>query len=136
MGMSKHTGRHMRGIQRYRGYPIIWGHPNIQGASKCMGSYEHPLSLKKACFLCVVYVKGASKHMGGTTFLYNPELYLPSCFFFLILNILSIFFFKISLSFALCVDRNSLLSGVWYIVLYFARCCCKISFPLKNLTTI
>ena len=61
-----------------------------------------------------------------TFFLYNPELYLPSCFF-LILYILSIFQ-NIPLSFALYADRNSLLQGVQYIDLYFAHCCCKISF--------
>ena len=39
----------MRGIQTYRGHPNIWG---IWTLPKC----------DKACFLCVVYVWGASKH--------------------------------------------------------------------------
>ena len=50
MGASKHT----RGIQAYR------GHPNIWGVSK------HTWGIK-ACFLCVVYVQGASKHQSKYT---------------------------------------------------------------------
>ena len=44
---SKHTGRHPN-IQWV--LPNIWGDPSIQGASKCMGAYGHPLSLTKHAF--------------------------------------------------------------------------------------
>ena len=65
------------GIQTYRGHPNIWGHPNIQGASKHMGG--------------ITTYRGIQTY-GDTFFLYTPELFLLSCFFFfLILNILSIF---------------------------------------------
>ena len=60
----------------------------------------------------------------------HPE-FLQSCFFFLILNILSIFQ-NIPLSFALCVDRNSLLQGVQYIVIYFFYLKSDNLFLLKN----
>ena len=63
MGASKHTG----------GHPNIWWYLNIQEASKHGGIQTYggsqmyggiwtPLMSDKACFLCVVYVQGASKH--------------------------------------------------------------------------
>ena len=57
MRVSKHTGRHM-------GHPNIWGHPNIQRGIQMYGGIWTPPYSDKACFLCVVYVQGASKHMG------------------------------------------------------------------------
>ena len=65
MGISKHTGEHLNicgGVQTYGGHPNKQGGTQTYGASKCMGAYGHPLSLDKACFLCVVYVQGANKH--------------------------------------------------------------------------
>ena len=100
------------------------------------GIWTPPLS-DKACFLFVVYVQGTSKHMGAKPFFLHTELYLPSCFFLilnilsLLLNILSIFQ-NIPLSFALRIDRNCLLQGVWYIVLYFFYLKSDDSFLLKN----
>ena len=123
-------------IQKYRGIQT-WGAPlhtgGIQtyGASKCMGAYGHPLVWPSMFSLCCACTEGIQRS-GGTTFFVkswtiSASLNCASCFLF-ILNILSIFQ-NIPLSFTLCVDRNSLLWGVLYIVLYFA-CCCKISFLL------
>ena len=64
IGASKHTGDH----------PNIWWHPNIwqqlniQGASKCMGAYGHPLvwqSMLYLCCLCTGGIQTSSKHMGA-----------------------------------------------------------------------
>ena len=63
----------MGGIQTYGGASKHEGHPNIQGASKCMGAYGHSLSVTKyAFFVLCMYVghpniKGVSKHMGVST---------------------------------------------------------------------
>ena len=43
------------GIQRYEGYPNIWGLSKHTGASKCMGAYGHPFSLTKHAFF-VLYM--------------------------------------------------------------------------------
>ena len=57
------------GIQRYERHPNIWGmskHTGASkhiGASKCMGCIWTPPQSDKACFLCVVYVQLASKHL-------------------------------------------------------------------------
>ena len=55
------------GIQRYEGHPN-WGCPNIQwhlniwGHPNVWGQMDTPQS-EKACFLCIVYVQQASKHL-------------------------------------------------------------------------
>ena len=69
-GVSKHmaASKHAGAIQTYRGIQMY-------------GGIWTPLWSDKTCCLCVLYVQEVSKHMGGTTFLYYPELYSPSCFF-------------------------------------------------------
>ena len=98
MGVSKHTGRHMRypNIQRpskHMGASQHTGGIQTYGGIQNYGAYGHPLSLTKhaffvsnnylihlnkqnekptsTCFLCVVYVQGASKHMG------HPYVWIP-----------------------------------------------------------
>ena len=64
-------------VQTYRRHPnigvlkltgaYIWGCPNKQGASKCMGGIWTPPQSDKACFLFVVYadIQTSSKHTQG-----------------------------------------------------------------------
>ena len=50
-------------VCKYRGYPTIQGHTKHMGASKCIEGILTPPQSDKACFLCVVYVQWASKHL-------------------------------------------------------------------------
>ena len=139
MGVSKHTeaSKHkghpkFRGIQTYGGVQTYretyGGHPNIKGviqtygaskhtggiqtyrgASKCMETYGYPLSLTKHAFFLLCMYRGIQT-WGAQPFCIILN-YICHLVFFLILNILSIFQ-NISLHFALCVDRNSLLQGI------------------------
>ena len=79
-GASKHTGDH----------PNIWGHPNILGHPNVWGIWTPPYS-DKACFLVLCMYRGHPNIWEAYFFLYNLDLYLSSCFFFIILNIVSIF---------------------------------------------
>ena len=64
--LSKHTGgvHTYGGIQTYRGPCKHKGHQNMQGYPNVWGIWT-PLKCDKACFLCVVYVQGASKHLSN-----------------------------------------------------------------------
>ena len=102
-GESNDTGSHpnMRCIQTY-------GASNIQGASKhmeaskCMGAYGHPLSLTNHAFFVLCMYRGHPNIFCIIlTYICHLE-FRPSWFFFLILNILSIFQ-NILLGFALFV---------------------------------
>ena len=72
--VSKHTGGSQTywGIQTYRGVQTYreecWGHPNIQGASKCMGHMDTLFVLQSKLSLCCVCTGGISKHMGDIPF--------------------------------------------------------------------
>ena len=65
-GVSKHTGciQTYRGIQTYGGpkhtggIKTYMGHSNIWGASKCIGTYSHPLSLTKHTFFVLCMYRG------------------------------------------------------------------------------
>ena len=83
IGVPKHTGEYpniwgiqtcrgcpnMGGIQTYSGLSKHMRHPNILGVSKHMGASKHmggiwiPPQSDKACFICVIYVQQASKHL-------------------------------------------------------------------------
>ena len=121
MGASKHTGEASKHMQ----------------ASKCMGAYGHPLNMMLSlCCVCT----GDIQTYGGTPFfciILNCICHLEFLLsFFFNFTYFIHFFQNIPLSFVLleswCVNRNSLPQCVQYIVLYFAHCCCKISFYLKS----
>ena len=61
-------GGHTYGASKHSGVSKHEGHPNIQGASKCMGAYGHSLSVTKHAFF-VLYMYGGiqtlSKLTGG-----------------------------------------------------------------------
>ena len=114
-GASKHTGVHPN-IQGG-----IWRHPNIQGHPNVWGHMDTPLVWQSMLSLCCVCTRGIQTYGGTTYFLHYLELYPPSW-----ISTILFFYFKyftifqnIPVSFAFCVDRNSLLHGVRYIVLYF-----------------
>ena len=58
------------GYQNIQGHPNMWGvskhgpiqtyrgHPNIWGTSKCIGAYEHPLSLTRHTFFVLCMYRG------------------------------------------------------------------------------
>ena len=60
MGVSRDTGRHMGGIQRYRGYANIWEHPNVWGHMNTPLVWQSMLSLYCGCtggiqtFFCII----------------------------------------------------------------------------------
>ena len=116
MGASKHMGvsRHIGGIQTHGGVQTCRGAFKHMGASKCMGHIYTPLVWQSVLSLCCVCTGGIQTYGGQNLFFlqsWTISAILNFCHFFLILNILSIFQ-TFPLSFALCVDRNSLLWGV------------------------
>ena len=125
-GSSKHMGSiQTYGASQYWGHSNVWHHPNV------WGHMDTPLVWQSMLSLCCVCTGGIQTYGGQNVFIQSWTIsailnstILDFCHLvFLILNILSIFQ-NIPLSFALCIDRNSLLWGVHVLI---GTACCNVS---------